>query len=101
MDVLREVRKAEEKARETEADYRKQAEEILASVGETVQEEKRKTMEEVKKEIEAYEEDLDRSLNAEQQQIAQKGESEREALEGAATGKKEEAVAYLLGRLGL
>ena len=99
MDVLKDVKKAEEDAERIEQDYRTRAAELLASVTEKLDARSRELTEQLDGELEQRNTELDRRFEAERETIVASGRKERKAVEATARSRHDAAVQLILQRL--
>lgn len=99
MDVLKDVRKAEEDAESIEQDYRTKAAELLASVSDRLDERRQELTAELDGELERRTAELDRQFHAERETIVASGRQQREAAETSASSRHDAALQLILKRI--
>lgn len=99
MDVLKDVKKAEEDAERIEQDYRAKAAELLAAVTTRLDERRRELTAELDAELARRTAELDRRFRAERDTIVASGRTQRQEVETAARGNRGAALQLILDRL--
>ena len=99
MDVLKDVKKAEEDAESIERDYRAKAAELLASVTDRLDERRQDLTAELDGELERRTAELDRQFHAERETIVASGRQQRKAAETSASSRHDAALQIILKRI--
>lgn len=99
MDVLKDVKKAEEDAERIERDYRAKAAELLASVTHRLDERRQELTAELDEELRRRTAELDRRFQSERETIVASGRTQRQEVKTAARGKRGAALQLILDRL--
>lgn len=99
MDVLKDVKKAEEEAERIEQDYRARADELLSSVNDEIEQRGTVLRKKFDDEMTRRNAELDKNFSAEHETIVESGRKEREAVAAAAHGRHDEAVDLILQRM--
>ena len=99
MDVLKDVKKAEEDAERIEQDYRSKAAELLASVNDRLDERRQELTAELDGELKRRTAELDRQFHAERETIVASGRQQREAAETSARSRHDAALQLILKRI--
>lgn len=99
MDVLKDVKTAEEDAERIEQDYRSKAAELLASVADRLDERREDLTAEIDGELERRTAELDRQFHVERETIVASGRQQREAAESSANSRHDAALQLILKRI--
>ena len=99
MDVLIDVKKADEDAERIEQDYRSKAAELLASVATRLDERRQELTAELDGELSRRTAELDRQFHSEQETIVASGRKQREEGEGSARSFHDAALQLILKRI--
>ena len=99
MDVLKDVKKADEDAERIEQDYGSKAAALLASVATRLDERRQEFNAELDGELSRRTAELDRQFHSEQETIVATGRKQREAVEGSARSHHDVALQLILKRI--
>ena len=99
MDVLIDVKKADEDAERIEQDYGSKAAELLASVATRLDERRQELTAELDGELSRRTAELDRQFHSEQETIVASGRKQREEVEGSARSHHDPALQLILKRI--
>ena len=99
MDVLKDVKKAEEDAERIEQDYRTRAAELLSSVSDEIDGRSRALSNKFDDEMTQRNAELDESFKAEHETIVESGRKKRETVEAAVRSNHDAAVDFVLQRM--
>lgn len=99
MDVLRDVKRAEEDAERVEQDYRSRADQLLSSVTEKLDVRGIELDKQLDSELEQRNGELNQRFESEREAIVASGRKEREAVEAKARSRHDEAVDRIFNRL--
>lgn len=99
MDVLKDVKRAEEEAEGIERDFRSRADDLLASVTKKLETRGHELNEKIDGDLKQYNAELDRRFDAERGTIVESGSREREAVESTAHSRRDAAIKIILQRL--
>ena len=99
MDILVDVKKAEEEADRLEQEYRRKAEQLLASADAELQQKRLELEADLQRELEQYQAELERSSRGEADTAVKQAQEERQTVESTAKSKVASVAAHLLQEL--
>ena len=99
MDVLKEVKKAEDEARKIEEEYKAKIDNLLLSVNIEAEKTKQKLDKDLKDKLESYCKELDKKFDEEKAKIIKGSELERKKIETVVEKNKENFINQLLDKL--
>ncbi|NOY08271.1 MAG: hypothetical protein GXP33_05475 [Spirochaetes bacterium] len=99
MDVLKEVKKAEDEARKIEEEYKDKIDNLLLSVNAEAEKTKQKLDKDLKDKLKSYGDELDKQFDEEKAKIIKESEQERKKIEIVVEKNRENFINQLLDKL--
>ncbi|RKX86962.1 MAG: hypothetical protein DRP57_00260 [Spirochaetes bacterium] len=99
MDVLKEVKKAEEEALKIEKDYKEKIDALLSSLNEKSEKLKDELKKDMKNQLQAFQAELDTQFDEEKSKILKNNELEQKNIEESVLKNKEKVINELIEKL--